>query len=131
MTGQMILKNQRRTKMEKRGIVKFISPKTFGVILEGEDKKWYNPAKGLPVDLRLKGQQVILEMLNDHTFKSIELDKEKLAPNTSAKIVSFSSTDRRELLIIRQVAAKCASEMTDSGTDWKVIAEGIESWILR
>jgi hypothetical protein len=131
MTGQMILKNQRRTKMEKRGIVKFISPKTFGVILEGEDKKWYNPAKGLPVDLRLKGQQVILEMLNDHTFKSIELDKEKLAPNTSAKIVSFSSTDRRELLIIRQVAAKCASEMTDSGTDWKVIAEGIEQWINR
>ena len=116
-------KHRRMIDMEKKGLVKFISPKTFGVVLEGEDKVWYNPAKGLPVDLRLKGQKVVMDMIDNHTFRSIELDKEK-----PAQLQQIGKTDS---LIVRQVAAKCAAEMANTASEFKDIAEMVEKWILR
>ena len=122
-TRTQIEKYRRMIDMEKKGLVKFISPKTFGVVLEGEDKVWYNPAKGLPVDLRLKGQKVVMDMVDNHTFRSIELDKEKPTVPTQ-----LGKTDS---LIVRQVAAKCASEMANTASEFKEIAEMVEKWILR
>lgn len=112
--------------MEKKGIVKFISTKTFGVILEAEPKVWYNPQKGLPVDLRLVGQRVVMDMVDNRTFRSIELDKTK--PTTTTEAPQLGKTDS---LIVRQVAAKCASEMATTPSEFKEIAEMVEKWILR
>ena len=107
--------------MEKKGIVKFISTKTSGVILEGEDKVWYNPAVGVVVDPSLKGQKVIMQMLDKNRFSNIEIDRTNKP----------SSTPKSEILIVRQVAAKCAAEMANNMQEFKDIAGEIERWILR
>ena len=108
--------------MEKKGLVKFISQKTFGVILEAEPKIWYNPQKGLPADLTLKGQRVIMDMVDDHTFRSIELDK--------AKPAAAPQMGKTDSLIVRQVAAKCASEMANTKQEFIEMADMVEKWIL-
>jgi translation initiation factor IF-3 len=121
------MKNQEMMKMEIKGIVKYISPKTFGVKLENREE-WYNPANGVLVDLSLKGKKVTMDMIDAQTFKSIQADK---IEGPSAKITTFNAIDRRELLIIRQVAAKCAAEIANTASEFKDIAEMVEAWILR
>jgi hypothetical protein len=124
MTSVILARTKKNAKggtMEKKGIVKFISTKTSGVVLVGEDKVWYNPAQGVVVDPTLKGQKVIMQMLDKNRFTSIELDR-------TNKVVSLPKT---EVLIIRQVAAKCAAEIANNMQEFKDVAGEIERWILR
>jgi hypothetical protein len=109
---------------EKKGTLSYIAQKTGRVILKEEPKIWYNAVGGIEIPASLKGKQVILHMLNQKQFVSIELDK-------STKPIEIHQEDRSEVLIVREVSAKCAAEMANSLKEFTDIAEAVERWILR
>jgi hypothetical protein len=111
--------------MEKKGIVKYVSTKTFGIQLEGESG-WYNATMKAKDDVipQLRGREVVLEV-EGKVFSAIKV----LESSQPTKMT------RSELLIARQVAIKAAAELaTENGItlpDTLKVAEAIEKWILR
>jgi len=113
------------TTTTKTGTITYIA-KTDGIHLDGDEKIWYNPIPGLKIDSDLKNRMVTLTLTEKpFTFSDISATGEQEHKGGSAP------TDRKEILIARQVAIKAAVEIAPSTDKVIGLAKEYEDWILR
>ena len=97
--------------------------------MEGDPNVWYNPIKGYVIPKDFIGKKVILTVDDKRIIADVRLDVPEAPKPTIIR-------PNESLLIIRQVAAKCAAEITAQSPNatidfFKKTASEIEAWILR